>query len=90
MDANEIYVAVGGVLGTVATGFFSYIKGAKKRKIEEESLIIASYKDALMDIRTECGKTKMELQSQIDNLKTDIHNMKEHLCYRASCERREK
>lgn len=90
MGANEIYVAVGGVLSSVATGFVSYLKGRKKQKIEEESLIISSYKEALKDIRTEATLTKMELQTQIDNMRQDIKTLQENVCFVKSCKRREK
>lgn len=81
MDDNSIYVAVGGLVSTLSAGFFSYLKGKRKRKIEEESEIIKQYQFAMDNLRAEFERRLSDMQKEIDTLK-------EHICYISSCKRR--
>lgn len=81
MDENNIYMAVGGIISTLSASFFSYVKGKKKRKIEEENEIIKQYQFAMDSLRSEFERRLADMQKEIDTLK-------EHICYVSSCKRR--
>lgn len=80
-----------GIVGGCTT-LISYFSGKKKRKIEEENLIIAQYREALTNAKEECEmrieNLRTESEERIASLETRIKKMEDTVCIRSNCKRR--